>query len=185
MKDKQRTKLSYPDGTVFYTLQESPEDKKERITITLDEFALTLLYVADSKPILGKTRFVKEIFLAYKDMEKKYSIEDFHFVPYHYGPYSFRLMEILDSLIMFGLVETSGNPVSNSYVISLTQIGKKEAEEAVKKFNNEDIEYLRNKRIGWDQMTSRALIHYTYNKYEEYTKWSKIKHKFEKIEWGK
>jgi len=93
---------------------------------TLDNILLILASLFfHKKPIKGRTRFQKTIFL----LKKKYRIPfDLNFIPYYYGPYSEELADLTSLLRALKLVEETTEYLGIGmirYNYQLTEKGKK------------------------------------------------------------
>ncbi len=178
----------------YVSLSELDEKLKKmnKPILTLDEMILLLLYAQKDKPIITRTLLFKELFLFYEEILKKIMdtklMPNPNFIPYKYGPFSFPLSETLTSLVISGLVKVSGRAKGRDETFMLTPVGIKTAEEVLDKLplfvRERLIKELKEKRIGWDQLGRDGILNYVYNKYKEYKVKSKIKGKYEGVEWG-
>ena len=86
---------------------------------------LLLLRADDEKPIFGKTRFMKLMYIADKELAKKgISVNLYNFCKHYYGPYSDELTTDLESLVREKLVSCdiriSGVFKENIYTLTKT-----------------------------------------------------------------
>jgi hypothetical protein len=126
-----------------------------------------LLFLKHSKKIEGKTKFQKMVFLAQK--ENKLS-EEFKFIKYNYGPYSFDLTKSLEALETTGFItvekeefETDGEFPGKKFIFQLTEDGEKliESEET----KEEDSKIIKNVVEKWNNKPMEDIIKYVYSKY--------------------
>jgi uncharacterized protein YwgA len=82
-----------------------------------------LLILKKSRVISGRTRFQKLVFL----LENKDHVDmAYHFIPYHYGPYSSEMQIEIDMLEASNLIQVVSEK-GNLYVHYLTKKGEKVA----------------------------------------------------------
>lgn len=63
-------------------------------------FPLLMLKVGEKKPILGKTKFMKLMYISGKELAKAgISVNFYNFFKHYYGPYADELTKDLDSLV--------------------------------------------------------------------------------------
>ena len=125
-----------------------------------------LLFLKHAKKIEGKTKFQKMMFLAQK--ENKLS-EEFKFIKYNYGPYSFDLTKSLEALEKEGFItvekeefETDGEFPGKKFIFQLTEEGENliESEET-----KEDSNIIKNVVEEWNNKPMEDIIKYVYSKY--------------------
>jgi uncharacterized protein YwgA len=159
---------------------------------SINDMILILLY-ANDKPIIRRTVLFKELFLMYKEVIPKYfnseEIPDFEFVPYKYGPYSFKISEILLSLNYNGLIIIKGRAKGKNEAFILSEKGKniinsKLSDRDIINNTNDFILELREKRTGWDQLGRSGILNYVYTYYPKYKTNSLIKNKYGAVKWG-
>jgi uncharacterized protein YwgA len=75
------------------------------MAISRKEMLLALIGVEDI-PVEGITRLQKYCFLAEREEKIKVSDKNFEFTKYHFGPYSSKLYDDLETLENYGLIET-------------------------------------------------------------------------------
>ncbi len=152
-----------------------------------DELILLVLGVVD-KPVQGKVVIQKEVFIFYQELKDKLKIIDPQFVPFRYGPFSFRIATLLDLLeyLEFIVVTNRGRRRLARY--SLSEKGRKYAEEVIekirRKLGDEYIEKLRRLRQGLDELGHDGILRYVYQYYPQYTDKSELKDKYAHIDWG-
>lgn len=134
--------------------------------------SILLLLGVDPEIPLKMTLLMKELFLFEKELsyKLKLNIESFQFVPYRYGPYSRKLEDTLHS--MDGLIVISNG---NKKEVTLTDDGKKEAQNLLDSLSPSTIEKLKFKRLGWDQWGTRGILKRVYTDYPIYIVKSEIK----------
>lgn len=156
--------------------------------ITLKDAVLMLLYAQKNKPIYGRILLFKEVFLLYEEILKKYRehfiLENPRYEPYKYGPYSFRLADLLEQLYWAGFIEIIGKRNTRLEAFIITDKGIKEIERKFETLLPELREEITKKRQGWDQLGIDGILRYVYQKYPQYKINSKIKDKYKEIMWG-
>ena len=147
---------------------------------TPNEWMLVLLGADDAKPILGKTVFVKELFVIGK--ESIADIDDeFEFFPSRYGPYSRHFQPALDSLVREGLVieklcagMTGEKSRQSRMEYVLTPAGKTVANSLIDRLPEETkLKIHKSKRI-LSSMGTWGIINYVYSNYPEYAVLSEL-----------
>ncbi|MEW6069759.1 MAG: hypothetical protein AB1485_04005 [Candidatus Thermoplasmatota archaeon] len=92
-----------------------------------DMLVLFLLHAMNKKPIYGRTRMQKLIFLA--EMESKLKL--YKFVPFEYGPFSFDLSDDIQYLIDWDYISEKPERFKGKirYKYELTEEGEKKVKE--------------------------------------------------------
>ncbi len=153
----------------------------DRAYLLPEDSIILLLYVRDERPIRGRTVMQKELFLMYQEVLKKKYFSDLEivnpeFVPYKYGPYSFKLSSALASLIFRGKVAKNGP--KNREKFTITEDGKELARRIVELFPQriigELLEILKIRRKGWDQLGREGLMVRTVMLYPKFYEFSLI-----------
>lgn len=172
-----------------YTFEEALklQEKLPKPELTVEELILLLLGLAN-KPINGRTVMQKEIFLLYQEIKDKVKVVDPEYVPYKYGPFSFKVARILEIMEMKNLLRVSNRRSKLRTKYELTPEGKELANKLLsylsKKLGRDMIEYLTRKRIGWDQLGHHGILRYVYQNYSKWIDKSEIKDKYIHIDWG-
>lgn len=143
--------------------------------INSEEQCLLLLF-ASSKPIRGATVFMKEVFLLFKEKLNEFNIPALspHFIPYHYGPYSFDIESAWHTLDDLGLIKIEGQKSSKSESFYLTEEGMERAKEIFNSMPVELQESLYEWRRGLDELGRDGILKLVYQKYPYYRTKSKI-----------
>lgn len=118
---------------------------------------LTVLNVAESNTIEGRTRFQKTIYLLQIEDEIPFS---FNYKPYFYGPFSEELSETLTDLEALDLLEEVIVPLGNGvyqYNYRLTESGAKVAEKIISKLNEEVPDLITKIRTKIEALNSLSL----------------------------
>lgn len=134
-------------------------------------FILSLLKSNEGMEIKGKLCFQKEMFLIVKEIYPELDNE-LHFEPYHYGPFSKNLAELLDSLKEESLIEVK--ETANSFTYSITSQGIKKLTDECNLPDN-ILQKISNLKKTVNKLGYKGLLRYVYFNYPEYTKNSKIK----------
>ena len=134
------------------------------------DFILLLLNVDNQKPIEGNLFIQKEMFLIVKEVYSNIE-KELNFVAYNYGPFSQRLVYLLEELEENSLIEINKTEGNNQYKI--TEKGMEYLK--TKYFSNEVIHKIHNLKAGSNKLGYKGLLRYVYFTYPEYTENSKIK----------
>ncbi len=134
------------------------------------DFILLLLNVDNKKSIEGNLFLQKEMFLIVKEVWKGLETE-LNFVPYNYGPYSQRLVNLLRELNFNNLIFIDKSEETNKYSIT------KKGEEELNKINfpKDIVKKVTNLKVGSNKLGYKGLLRYVYFNYPDYTTKSKIK----------
>ncbi|MDH7509379.1 MAG: hypothetical protein QHH00_08345 [Methanomassiliicoccales archaeon] len=176
------------DGTPVYSYEEAKEVYKNLAVpkIMADE-AILLLLASTRKPIFGRTVMIKELFLLQEEVLKKHfrTVDDMRFVPYRYGPYSFRVAQLLEEMESIRLIERRGRKGTNDEKFSISERGMQHFSRIINKMPPEVLEEIRARRMGWDELGRDGLLRYVYQHYPEYKERSELKEKYKEITWGR
>jgi hypothetical protein len=154
---------------------------------SLFDVILLVLYADKESWIFGKIQFMKEIFLAYKEVFEKEPAQQVIFAQYKYGPYSEDVESVADDMAFANYVMIEGT--GNSKNVKITPKGIKYIEGKFQSLPSHLQQTLIDKRISWD--SNPDIKYYTYRRYgyldnsvfkERYTggKWKKADSKSEK-----
>lgn len=140
--------------------------------LSAENFVLLLLNSNDKKSIAGKLCFQKEMFLIVKEICPNLDIE-LKFQPYHYGPYSKNLADLLNNLSKNSLINIDES--SDTCTYSITEKGVKKISEV--NIPWEILEKIKNLKINSNKLGYKGLIRYVYFNYPEYAENSRIKNR--------
>ncbi len=148
---------------------------------------ILLLIGASEKELNGNIRLQKEAFLVaneYLDYERK--LEDLRFVPYRLGPYSFKLAELTNALIISGYLGYRGRKNSNNQAYYLTSKGRNIFNK-LRKSNSKLAKTITMARKELDEFSPAGLLRYIYSKpeYRKYTTKSTVKKLYMDVTWGR
>jgi len=170
-------------GLTFYSEEDSRKirllfEKMRAEPMSPAELSLILL-AATNKPIRGAISFMKEAFLLFKEKLKEYDVPAIspQFIPYHYGPYSFDLVDAWRILEEEGYIKIEGTKASNKESFILTPKGRKVAEKILHQLPDALRKELPSWRRGLDELGNDGILKDVYIKYTDYTDRSKIKNK--------
>lgn len=149
---------------------------------TLADVILILLY-AHNKPIRGKTKQMKEVFLVLNEVLPKENIQRIDFVPHRLGPYSEEVEYTINNLLMSNYITTSGKKTTNDFAIELTNKGKQYIRTKFLELPDHIKERLRTKRLEWDTHSTQGILNLVYTNYDKYLEKSVLKKRFAKIDW--
>jgi len=143
-----------------------------------EELSLLLLAATD-RPVRGAISFMKETFLLVKEVLPRFGVPVVppRFIAYHYGPYSFDLIDAWRLLEEEGLVRRTGRSSTNKETFDLTPEGRRAAETLMQGLPAALREQLPAWRRGLDELGNDGILKDVYLKYPEYTDRSKIREK--------
>ena len=144
---------------------------------------LLLLYLDGGSEITGRTRFQKIMFIIEHEVPeiKKYFSESYEWSPYHYGPFSDKLLGDLAWLDYWEFIEIHDNSLdidseSPSAIYRITDKGKKFVEEKILPvLPDELVRKLEKIKRKYRKMSLFDLIKYVYENYSSYTVRSRIR----------
>lgn len=153
-------------------------EKMDIAPLTSAEMCLVLLAATD-KPVRGAISFMKELFLLFMEKLREHDVPAMspQFISYHYGPYSFEVVETWWALEDSGLIKVSGTKASSKEKFELTPEGRKEANKIYERLSLKLRKELPDWRRGLDELGNNGILKDVYIKYPEYTDKSKIKDK--------
>jgi len=188
MTKKQKV-LRLNDGTEILSYKDAISIAKKRKTFNLlvRDLILLLLYAKKDKPIYGRTMLMKQVFLLFEEILKKYDlkIQNPKFVPYRYGPYSFTVAKVAEDLAFAGYIKIEGKKNAKKERFIITDEGIREIEKKWKRLSESLKKEIKNHRISWDQMGPNGILKYVYTYYPAFKVKSKIKDKYKDIKWGR
>ena len=118
-----------------------------------------------NKPVEGRTRLMKELFL----LKMTFGLREieYEFVPYWYGPFSPGVYTDLESLAEDGFVETRNGPAGD--IFSLTPRGIDTAQDARATIGKMAIERIKTCKERFNSMPLNQLVAYVYERWPKYT----------------
>lgn len=178
--------MSEPELDKTYSLQEIDNlIKNESIDFkyTLSDAILFLLY-ADRKPIKGRTKQQKEVFLALKLVLDKLPIQKINFKKHKFGPYSEEIEHTIDQLVFSNHIAVSGGDKrSNQFSISISLQGMNYIKDKFNELPIELQEKLHISREEWDTHTPEGILNVVYTHFPEYLENSVLKNRYEQLDW--
>lgn len=159
--------------------------------LTNNYILLLLLYADSKKPIIGRTRLQKLVFLYEKECQKIINQKNknlFDFCSYDYGPFSKELYKHVNILKKYELINTSSDFHSNDFKSNtvdsntkylITKAGIECVEEEILKkiMNPLEVDIINEFKIKYNNQDLGDLIRFVYKAYPDYTNNSKIKEK--------
>ncbi len=148
----------------LYSISEVDEMVKAQTSdfrYSLLDVILLLLY-ADRDPIKGKTRQIKQVFLALKEVLPKNSTQPVIFKPKRFGPYSEEIEYSVDQLAFSNYVSILGKKTSNDFSTKIEKKGTDYIKNTFEGLSPELQSTLREKRHEWDTFTSTGIMNYVY-----------------------
>lgn len=167
------------------TLQEIDEliqTENINFSYTLSDAILLLLY-ADRKPIKGKTKQQKEVFLALNLVLNTLPLQPITFKKHRFGPYSEEVDHTVDQLIFLNYLDTCGKKTSNDFSIQISASGMNYIKNKFKKLPPHIRLDLQHKRKQWDTHTTHGILNVVYTHFPDYLENSILKKRFKKLDW--
>jgi len=154
------------------------------LNFTLFDVILLLLYSDKTHPIFGQTRYMKEIFLALKEIFSESKVQRIPFFKKdRYGPYSKEVVNALDDMMFSNYVEIVGKKNTNKMGVKLTKKGTNFIKDRFDELPITLQNKLKRKREEWDTLTTQGIMNYVYTHYEDYLENAIQKKRFEKVNW--
>ena len=166
----------------LYSLQEIDEAADRlaaKFKFTLEDVVLLLLY-ADPNPIEGKTRLMKEVFLALNEVFAPGEAERVHFRPHRFGPYTERVYAAADRLAFTNKVQVARDKNQGGFSLAITPKGRAHIGARFGALPARTRERLAQKRFEWDTLTPAGIRDYVYTHYEEYLENALLKARFDR-----
>lgn len=168
------------------TLQEIDEQiRKEKIDFkyTLSDAILFLLY-SDRKPIKGRIKQQKEVFLALNLVLDKIPIQPVFFKKHRFGPYSEEVEHTIDQLVFSNHLKVSGGDKrSNQFSISISPNGMNYIKDKFNELPSNIQEKLEKSREEWDTHTPEGILNVVYTHYPDYLENSVLKNRYQPLDW--
>jgi len=177
--------LSESEFQKEYTLKEIENRRQSQQYVfehTLTDVILYLLR-ADSEPIKGKTKQMKEIFLTMYDILPKETIQPVEFEKHHFGPYSEYVIDTLDTMIHSNLIETIGKRNKKNVAIKITPKGSEIIEKKFSKLPSDMRKLIKTKRKEWESHISTGILGLVYRDHKDYLENAILKKRFTQIDW--
>lgn len=144
---------------------------------------IMFLLAARKKPIKGKTRQMKEVFLALGEVLLKERVQPVHFIKHRYGPYSEEVEYTIAELVASNFLSSSGKKTEGDFAIQLTPKGSRYIEAKYNNLPEETKKLLMRKRQEWDTFISQGILKLVYTHYSDYLENSVYKRRYEKLDW--
>lgn len=118
-----------------------------------------------NKPVVGRTRLIKELFV----LKMAYGLKEieYEFIPYWYGPFSPEVYADLEELKHDGVLDAREG--AGGEVFSLTPAGVRTAQETVAGFASAVLERIRDCKERFNPMPFEDFVAYVYERWPEYT----------------
>lgn len=167
------------DPEPLYTLDELGEITRQAGTFkfTLEDVILLLLH-ADPLPIEGKTRLMKQVFLAITELLPGADAEPVIFRKHRFGPYSEHVEGAAEQLAFANKVEATRSKKGGSYRLSITPRGRAHIKAKFDSLPGDTRAAFRQKRVEWDTFTPGGMVGYVYVHNKEYLENSVLKRRF-------
>lgn len=139
---------------------------------------IALLLILDGEQTLDPIRIMKGLFLFSMETPEQLlpSYERYHFIPYSFGPYSYRIDQDLDRLVEHGYVKISKKAGKSWNYYYLSEKGKREAHKLSRDMPPQAIAYLRKIRAFVLSVSFTKLLDTIYAKYPRFATKSVYKH---------
>jgi hypothetical protein len=158
------------------------KNKRNSFKYSLSDVILFLLY-SDKRPIQGKTKQMKEVFLVLQEVLDKQDIQPIKFEKHKFGPYSEVVEYVIDQLLFSNYILTRGKKTSNDFSIEITPKGKEYIKEKFNELPTQIQNQLKRKRDEWDTLTSKGILKLVYEHYPEYLENAILKKRYERLNW--
>jgi hypothetical protein len=146
---------------------------------SLFDVILLVLYADKDSWIFGKVQFMKEIFLAYKEIFLEQPIQQVIFTHYKYGPFSEEIENVLDDMAFANYVIVQG--IGNSKSIKISEKGIGYIRDRFEGLPEPMKQSLIANRISWD--SNPDIKYYTYRRYDDYLDNSVFKERYKGGKW--
>lgn len=150
---------------------------------TLADAIMFLLY-ADRKPIKGKIKQQKEVFLALKLILDRLPIMKPTFKKHRFGPYSEEVDDTIDQLVFANYLEVKGKKTSNQFAIKISPVGMNYIKDKFSELPHEIQEDLKTNRERWDTHTAEGILNVVYTHFPEYLQNSVLKKRYQPLDWS-
>ena len=130
-----------------------------------------VLLVLSIAPIKGTTVLQKQVFLTWKEVFPKKTV-DLGYFPYRYGAYSKIIrdtVKMLEGNRMIKIIKRKGE----GSIYQITDEGKSQIQKRISKLNI-NIEKLQDSKEIWDEWTIDGTLRYVYRNYPDYTSETKV-----------
>ena len=131
------------------------------IKFALEDVLLLLLY-ADPRPIEGRTRLLKEVFLALCEVIPRGEAERVDFRPHRLGPYAERVYAAADRLAFANKVQIARDKNRGGFSLAITPGGRAHIGARFDSLPAPTRERLAQKRLEWDTLTPAGIRDYVY-----------------------
>lgn len=177
----------YPNRSRFYSFDKAKEVYKsiKKNKILLPDAMLLLLYAQPDNCINGRISIMKQMFLLTHEIFLPEEVQDAKFIPYHYGWFSFEVINDLENLIFLGFIVKKGKSNTSLEQFQISAKGKQYINHLFYSLPQHMQTDLREKRKGWDQLGCEGMLKYMYSKYPESIERSKLKERYKPIKWGR
>lgn len=157
-------------------VQEMFDKIKHEKAMSTSDLLLALFYAQKDMPIKGMISLMKQSFLVEKEFAKEECIktEDGEYISYKYGPYSFKVDEIVSILEENEIIRSYGRKSSNKEIFYLTDFGKDVAKKVFDRLTIEQQRKFEDLRKGWDQLGIKGILKRVYTDYKDYINRSEI-----------
>jgi len=173
----------FQKGYSIPKIEKIRQEQKFKFEYTLIDIILFLLR-ADSEPIKGKTRQMKEVFLALNQVFPKPMVQPVQFDKHLFGPFSEYVKDTIDHLIFTSRIGAIGKTKKNNVAIEIASKGSLYIENKYKELPSEIIELLNVKRREWESHIPRGLLHLVYRDHKEYLENAILKNRYKPVDWG-
>ncbi len=134
---------------------------------SIHDVVLILLASDPDIPVIGKTRYQKEIFVLINEILKSQA-QKIEFKKYNYGPYSEELKQVVSDLSFSNLVEIIGKKNSINLGIKITEKGIKHIQPKLNDLGHDTIKKIKARRNGIENISTDGIMGYVYRNYREY-----------------
>lgn len=180
--------MSGSDGRLsydrLYTLSEIDDvilGQVGSVRLTTADVVLLLLY-AEPRPIQGKIRQMKQVFLALREILPEADVEPVAFEPRQFGPYSKQVENTIEQLVFANYAAISGKS-HHDYRLTITPKGRAYIAGKFDSLPHRIREKLAQKRREWDTLTPKGMMHYVYVHNPKYLENAILKNRYKDMDW--
>lgn len=177
----------YPNNSRFYSFDKAKEvyQSIKKTKISRSDAMLLLLFAQPNNWINGRISLMKQMFLITHEIFKPEEVQDAKFIPYHYGWFSFEIINDLENLVYLGYIVKKGKSNTSLEQFQISPKGERYIAHQFSTLPLDVQNELREKRKGWDQLGCEGMLKYMYSKYPESIERSKLKERYKPITWGR
>lgn len=140
-------------------------------------FLLDLIAADNHKPIVGRTKLQKLMFLIQNQVlgDTLYKKDHYIFEPYKFGPFSVEILDDIELLIDLKLIKKSDE--DENEIFEITEIGQEKLKTIRSNIPQKILDQIEEIKKQYGKLPIQKLLTYVYQRYPEYTINSEIRDK--------